>query len=179
MGDIVDDLEILDDPKVLTQKIATRFVLFSKAFDVFNQRLIQRNIDIFYMSNPLLMIAVKSYFHDIRRLKSFHHMTRADHFKIAGYSTKWLSKVRPIQVQKVDARDEARLNRIAFVNSEFALMQGLNFANVDINGIGDLAENIMYDCCYRDIDGGIMAQLYKALHMTAPRKGSRAGASRN
>ena len=51
------------------------------------------NLDIFVMRE-----ISKRYFKDVDRLHKYHGISRIDAFKIAGYTTYWISKLKPISV---------------------------------------------------------------------------------
>lgn len=191
MGDSVPAIDIasLDNAVERQAKILERFKQLDANFAVYNARMRAKGVDIFHMSRPLLMQAVQSYFHDIRRLKDFHGIAIADHFKIAGFTVKWLSRLRPIQVAQFDPADDDLGERALMVNAQFAVMEALVVADIDhlkladiiaarMDGsakveTADLIGNLMYNCVYRDIDGNVLAQNFLALHLLAPRQPGR------
>lgn len=137
------------------------------------------------MNEALLMHAIESYFKDLKRLKDFHPIAKADHFKIAGFTIKWLSKVRPIQMMPFDETDkELALNAI-MMNARFAVMIGLSFAKIDHKKIIEhsntpkkgniddqshsIVETMIYSAMYRDMEGTAWAQLLVTLHAAYPK----------
>lgn len=62
-----------------------------------------RGLRFIYLNRDLLMLAARSYSHDIERLRQFHGITRVDEPKQACYMTKWLVQVQPIQFKLPDA----------------------------------------------------------------------------
>lgn len=182
------NLSALDDTEYVDRKCVERFETLSNNFKEFKKKLTSRiggRANVFVINDHLLMHAIESYFKDIKRLKDFHPIARADRFKIAGYTIKWLSKIRPIQVRPFDLTDEELALHATMINARFAVMVGLSVAGVDhqviiansekpLTGTIDdqshsIVETMIYSAVYRDLDGTAWAQLLVALHTAYPK----------
>jgi len=64
-------------------------------------------------NETLLMLVVLAYFSDIKRLKEFHEIERANDSKIFAYEASWLLKLRPLQI--IDSNNQ----KYTFCNEQF------------------------------------------------------------
>jgi hypothetical protein len=148
------------------KRSAKRCSYFLSTFEEYNSRLVKIGLKGATMNRILLGNAVESYFLDIHRVKVFHGMEKADRHKVAAYSVKWLSKIKPIQVPDfaVHADETDLQKRLILINADFALMNALIFAKVDRRKIDDesIYTDWLYTAHYRYIDGGVLAQMFEA-----------------
>jgi hypothetical protein len=183
----------LDNHELFKAKVSSRFLSVWRNFDEVNERMRIRGFDVFHISPALLYHAVESYFLDIKRLKSFHPIKKADRFKMGGFSIKWMSKVRPIQVKYFPIEDEKAALMAVTMNARFAVMQGLSMSGIcipELNralvketsaagsfGSGQILDSLVYNATYRDFDGHAWSQLLLALYQKFPEPKAPAGKS--
>lgn len=165
--------EDLTDPaseQELVQRISKRCAYFAQSFEAYSAKLSTVGFTTAELNKALLGNCVESYFADIQRLKLFHGMERADRYKIAGYTFKWFSKIRPIQVGGLVPKDQTAQRWMLLINADFAVFQAINIAKIDRTKMGnDLARLLVYTAHYRDIEGGTMAILFASLARQYPR----------
>lgn len=165
-----DDLTVPTDETDDLKRAARRCAYFVAAFNAYNAKLQNVGLHSAVMNKVLLGNCIESYFLDIRRLKTFHGMERADRFKIAGYSLKWLSKIKPIQVGPLEAVPPAAKRRGLLINADFALICAMSIAKVDYAKVDQrIRSGLLYAAHYRDIEGGNMALQMLTLAQAYPR----------
>ena len=102
------------------------------------------------MNRAVLCIVVKSYFDDVDRHKAYHGSELIDEVKQAGFTIKWISKLRPLQF---DCDESETTNKLLYVNEIFAVRCGLAFMEVSLRSIPDqIYADILYTLHYRNID---------------------------
>lgn len=155
------------------KRATKRCEFFQSAFDLYQKQMDKLGLRKISLHPMLLANAVESYYLDIHRVKTFHGMERADHFKVAGYTVKWLTKIRPIQVLDRPENDGPNQlqRRVLLLNADFALINALIMAGVDRNKIPDegIYLDWLYTAQYRYLDGGVLAQMFEAAARTWPR----------
>ena len=103
-----------------------------------------------YMNKSVLCIVVKSYFEDVFRHKTYHGSERIDEVKQAGFTIKWIAKLRPIQFECADTETTKEL---LYINEIFALRCGLMFMKLSPREIPeDIYADVLYTLHYRYID---------------------------
>ncbi len=172
--DLLYDFERLPDAEHQARALK-RCQYFDATFTAYAKQIKKRGLEKIQLNRLQLAHAVESYFLDIQRVKDFHGMERADHFKVAGYTLKWLSKIRPIQIldePPPNAPNDLQ-RRVLLINADFALINALVFAGVDRKQIPD--EGIYLDWLYtaefRYIDGGVIGQMLEAAARSWPATG--------
>ncbi|WP_448190136.1 hypothetical protein [Azospirillum sp. sgz301742] len=162
-SDTPDDLTGPLSPQDELDRYAKRCDYFLKAFEHYNTKLKAHGLESAEMNKGLLAHAVESYFLDIQRLKTFHGLERANRFKRAGFSVKWLCRIRPIQVGPIGGLTREAQRRAIVVNADFALTNALVFTRASRTRIDRrLLHDILYSAHYRDVEGAVMAQLLEA-----------------
>ena len=150
---------------------ANRCVYFDRLFTTFEKSLRQkRGLSTVFLNRFVLANMVESYFLDIKRLKTFHDMHLADKFKIGGYSTKWLLRFRPIQFTDPDGSlDDNQKKQLTLLNPHFAAQACASICRFDLTAMSKHWRiNLMYSYHYRDVDPGILAQMYELASMQWP-----------
>ena len=124
--------------------------------------------DYVYLNEDLLNIVVGSYFDDIYRFKEYSNSNFADNHKQAAYTIKWISKIKPIQINK-NAPPE---KKILVVNSFFALFAGFSFLNENVTNTISTSYliHLAYSTLYRNISGRQLASTLYALECCALNK---------
>ena len=102
---------------------------------------------------------VEAYFDDLYRIKSFHGYELGDRHKKAGFTMKWISKIKPLQLTTQDPID-----RYAFlVNERFALAVSLPFLDYEQEAEPAISpnfiENLLFSLHYREHDSEVLAIL--------------------
>lgn len=89
-----------------------------------------------YLSPPLVSEIVFRYLCDVRRIKEFHRseIENINEFKIAGYLTYWICKIRPVQLKE-------QLRRLTRTQN--------------------LLNELFYTLKYRTTSGDTLAQIYR------------------
>jgi len=171
----MDDDVTNADPADLDSRILSRCLWIEKTFDKYSQRREKELNGLLRIDKALIGYAVVAYFHDIERVKTFHGMSKADHFKIAAYTVKWLCKVKPIQLTRNNSSLlDSRVGRLVLtVNADFALMLGFILSDVKLSLVKDVHKELLYTCTYRGIEPGILAQMFRQSHMLAPQRPDR------
>jgi hypothetical protein len=113
------------------------------------------------LNKNLLFQAVVSYFMDIDRFKEFAETERADRHKQAGYTFKWISKIRPVQINYKQNQPQEEL----MFNSYFAIHASLHFlkgeAAAEISP--KFLKHLIYYSIYRNISGRHFATVFYLL----------------
>lgn len=165
-----DDFSIPLSDAEEVERSARRCTFFSSAFSAYNAKLQNIGIHSACMNKSLLGNCIESYFLDIRRLKAFHGMELADRFKIASYSLKWLTKIKPIQIGPLETLPENLQKRGLLINADFAIICSLSIAGIDLSKVEPRLRNgLLYAAHYRDIEPGNMALHLLTLACAYPR----------
>ncbi|MES9992520.1 MAG: hypothetical protein ABW098_11235 [Candidatus Thiodiazotropha sp.] len=130
----------------------------------------------FIMNYEFLYLAIKSYFYDIERLKHFHGIQRVEHYKIAGYMSKWINRMRPVSfnirpetsgdtIPSTSVSEEALL-----INERLAIETGFVISEIlgkDETEDERIIESVLYEMLYifqyRDVQADHLAIWYKHL----------------
>ncbi len=107
----------------------------------------------------ILQIVAESIQSDMKRL-SFHKIILPDPHKHAGFSTKWIAKLRPVQTIKKNDKSPT----IHFINENLALEVGFAFLGLR-RRLNDkpLVFHLLYSLKYRDIQPETLALIYYQL----------------
>ena len=109
------------------------------------------------MNEKLLFDVVKSYYDDLERFKHYSNSILADEYKKAAYTTKWISKIRPIQI--LSQKGDKKNIQLITSNEIFAIVAGLNHLEIRINQIPkEYLTSLFYACRYRIISGKQMTR---------------------
>lgn len=124
-----------------------------------------------YLDKCILLHCVHSYFLDLERMKDFHHIALADVHKIAGYATKWITKLKPIQQLENSAASYTR--RYQLVNEFYAMYFAFSVLKLHTK-LRKLTEpfrsNLLYTFHYRDIDGSLLSTMMYTLECACARR---------
>ncbi len=121
--------------------------------------------DAFYLNEGILYLAAKSYFDDIIRYKTYSGSELAERPKIAAYTMKWLSKLKPIQLTHFDENtSEFSLQ----INYHFALHCACSAIDVEVKDLEKIEEtgifeDLLYNMQYRTISGKQYALVFKLI----------------
>ena len=134
----------------IEESILKVYDLFLNNFQFFVEGKGLNTADVF-INKAILYTATVSIFDDIRRCKEYSELDIADRHKIAGYTIKWLSKLKPIQTSIIDDF------HILTINNFFSLYCGLTFLSIkedDYDNISpDYFDHLLYETQYRTISG--------------------------
>lgn len=108
-----------------------------------------------YLNLSILENAIEHYFRDVGETKSRHGIDNADRHKRAAFTLKWISRIRPIQVEagvKISHTEFLLANEIFAV---FAALEHLEitFADIDFKWLA----NMIFTLRYRDFNAETMA----------------------
>jgi hypothetical protein len=94
----------------------------------------------FYISKPIVIDAVSSYFRDLDRYKAangFNEQELADFAKVGAFTTYWLAMSRPVY-------DTNQSRYAHLVNLDFAIFSGLTFAELSPLTIRRMGDGVIY-----------------------------------
>ena len=87
---------------------------------------------------------------DVDRHKQYHGSPRVDKTKQAGFTMKWIAKLRPIQF---DCDDAEITRELLYINEIFAVRAGLAFMKRSPDQVPeDIYADLLYTLHYRHID---------------------------
>jgi hypothetical protein len=116
------------------------------------------------LNESLLFIAAKAFFDDIYKYKVYSGSERVEPYKSAGYTLKWLSKIRPIQINSAPGHT---IPKAAIqINGFYALSCALSYLDIELNDVArnkKLIEDLLYNSLYRNISGKSYAITFKLL----------------
>ena len=93
---------------------------------------------------------VKSYFDDVDRHKDYHGSPRVDEVKQAGFTIKWIGKLRPVQFECAESETTTKL---LYVNEIFAVRAGLAFMERSPAEVPEsIYADLLYTLHYRHVD---------------------------
>jgi hypothetical protein len=166
-----EDLTDHKSDQKLRQRIGRRFAYLLQSFEAYSNKLAQIRLSTAEMNKAVLGTCVERYFDDITWVKKTHGLERADRYKIAGYTLKWLSKLRPIQVGGKVPADQNAQRWMLLVNADFALIQAIAISRIDRRKMDNrFARDLTYAAQYRDVDGAAAALQFLALARLYPRE---------
>lgn len=144
------------------EKIARRQDLFEKTFESLKEEM-GESLSCVRLNAIVLHNVVVSYFDDVERYKSYHEAPRANEIKQAGFTIKWLIKLRPIEF----LTDFTNANSsLLYANELYALRYGLAFLEISPDQIDrELYCEILYTLHYRSIDEGMLFVWLRTLQL--------------
>lgn len=115
-----------------------------------------------YLNDVLLYATVSSYYDDIYRFKDYSCSKWADNHKQAGYTIKWISKFRPIQISSKSTLVD---QTILTINAVYALFAGFSFLDRKVSEsiTSHYYNHLIYLLIYRNISGKQLASLFYVL----------------
>ena len=131
------------------KRVMQRLLLLEQTFENFRKES-RADFQHARMNRAILCIVVKSYFQDVDRHKAYHGSERIDEVKQAGFTIKWLSKLRPLQFECDESETS---NKLLYLNEIFAVRCGLTFMKVSPDAIPDqIYADLLYTLHYRNVD---------------------------
>ena len=145
-----------------------RFEMLKEQYIIFHDDNLGQLQDYTELNTDLLQLVTGSYFDDIYRFKDYSNSNLADNHKQAGYTIKWISKIKPIQIKQSTPTDK----NILLVNSSFALFAGFTFLDNNVANIisSSYLDHLIYSTLYRDISGRQLASTMYVLECFAMEK---------
>ena len=102
------------------------------------------------MNRAILCIVVKSYFDDVDRHKRYHGSALVDQIKQAGFTIKWIAKLRPVQF---DCDDAETTRELLYINEIFAVRAALAFMQRSPDEVpAEIYADLLYTLHYRHVD---------------------------
>lgn len=117
-----------------------------------------------YLNLAILENAVEHYFRDVSETKAKHGIDNADRHKRASFTLKWLSRLRPVQIERgvlVSKTEHLLINEIFAV---FAALEHLDVSFHDVDA--KWLFNMIYTLRYRDLNAEAMASEMYLLEQT-------------
>ena len=125
---------------------------------------------IIYINPVTLLDTSKRYWKDVDRLHSFHNISLIDCYKIAGYLTYWISKLKPISILDVNAYSPKYNELLININEYFGFYIAIgrivdhykqhnrypNFNKLDKKFV----ESFIYNAKYRITTGDTLTMIY-------------------
>ena len=138
------------------QKFERRFISLLEDMDSFLEVTgLQNKATI---NKMLVGYALVNYFEDITRLKEFHHVGHVNNIKIVAYTSYWLLRAKPIQINEID-------KKLAYINERFVLSYILSFLErIDCGkilerentGLRAFTETLFYYLKYRSLSAQVL-----------------------
>jgi len=113
-----------------------------------------------FLSHHVLTSCIESYYIDIERLKGLHHNSKwADSHKRAGFTMKWISHLRPVQITSYTGSISTADRKIILTANDFYVFwSGMSFLNVNSTQLtDDMIKNCVYSLRYRPISGELLS----------------------
>jgi hypothetical protein len=85
------------------------------------------------VNKSLLANVVLDYFHDIKRLKGFHNIDLANSQKVVAYTSFWLLRRKPIQIDNPKTENELtvqEIEKLTALNERFVLQYIFNYLSI-------------------------------------------------
>ena len=93
---------------------------------------------------------MKSYFDDVDRHKRYHGSALVDQIKQAGFTIKWIAKLRPVQF---DCDDAETTRELLYINEIFAVRAALAFMQRSSDEVpAEIYADLLYTLHYRHVD---------------------------
>ncbi len=166
------DFDTVTDLNDRRLRVARRCAYFVRTFRAFIGSLQNEGIESAFINNIVLANAVQSYFQDIERLKNYHNIKRADRFKIAGYTVKWLTGAKPIQIPEIENTSPLGTRLIPVLNDGFSLISALHIAGVNTDkATRHFGADMLYSSHYRTCDPTLLVQMFELAAMHWPAQG--------
>jgi hypothetical protein len=117
------------------------------------------------LNESILFQVVVSYFQDIDRFKEYTGAKFANSHKQAAYTFKWISKLRPVQIQGKPNQDikELMFNSIFAIYASLSFLSPLVLANISDEYFGQL----LYFSTYRNISGRHLSSTFYLLEQAS------------
>ena len=105
------------------------------------------------LNKRILIHCVESVKIDLSRASIFHNIAHADRHKQAGYSMKWITKLRPIQI------DSEKRDIYTLLNEFYAAYVGVsNLEDVSFNDLSEKClRNLLYTLHFRELSGSLLS----------------------
>ena len=142
--------------KKFTVFMIRQYVSFLSTFNLSKEDF---NLDLYVLAD-----VSKRYFKDVDRLHQYHGITRINAHKIGGYTSYWISKLRPISVTNPDLyRDKSGF--VEYINEIFALRLATSRIcatnrTKTVRLTGELMKSLLYLMKYRVTSGDNLALMY-------------------
>jgi hypothetical protein len=135
------------------------------------------------MEVDIIRLMVKRYLDDVERLHRHHNIGFIDCYKIAGYLTYWICRLRPIRVvSKIVFQGDIAVEKVKkaanqsfFINELFAMFLGIGRidSRYKKDGIGtsislskDIVNTMLYGLKYRHTTGDMLSLTYAMIDAT-------------
>jgi hypothetical protein len=119
---------------------------------------------IIQLNESLLFLAAKAYFDDIYKFKIYSGSEKAEPYKLAGYTLKWIAKIKPLQLicpPKYTVPDAAMQ-----INGFYAIACAVSHLNIELEDVTaqeKLIKDLLYNTLYRNISGKSYAITFRLL----------------
>lgn len=121
-ADYIKAIDILSNYVEKNDKFKERFIAILTDM---RQLIKQMNCEDKVSINELLLgYTLVDYFEDVRRLKQFHRVEHINSIKVVAYTSYWLLRRKPIQVQALD-------KNLIYINEKYVLAYILNALSSD------------------------------------------------
>jgi hypothetical protein len=108
-----------------------------------------------YLNRAILENAVEHYFRELGATKALHAIERADAHKRASFTLKWISRLRPVQIER---GTEISKSELMLTNEVFAVFLALEHLQLTFDHVDDKwLYNLLHTLRYRDFDAEAMA----------------------
>jgi hypothetical protein len=128
----------------------------------------------FYVDPFVLRDISKRYFKDVDRLHRYHGIDRINACKIAGYTTYWISKMKPISIVN-PAMYKNQSEFCIYINEIFAIYvsSGRLISKDEVKSIRiskNFLDTFLYTLKYRSTSGDNLSMIYNLIEMNNANK---------
>jgi hypothetical protein len=143
--DIVGRSSYIPSNEVVIERAESLFLIFNDLHKSYKWN------NSLYLNYEKLRLCVSSYYQDLYRFKVFHGSELADIHKKAAYTIKWISVIKPIQIN--NPAYQMKSNEI-LANELFAVFSGLSLMDtVKTSSVSaSFLSHLIYTCNYRYIE---------------------------
>ena len=117
----------------------------------------------------------KRFWKDIDTMRAIHNIQQPNCYKVAGYTTYWISKLKPITVLNIQLYSEEYNDLLTRINEYFSLYvavgnirnhYALLDSNLKLDPSQPFVKNLIYTLRYRVTTGENLSLIYQSLETT-------------
>ena len=128
-----------------------------------------------FINEVTVLDASMRYWKDVDTMRKIHSIEYPDCYKVAGYTTYWLTKLKPITIVNAKLYSDKRNEFLININEYFSLYVAIGFINSH-NGLANpsknfyptqpFVKNLIYTLRYRITTGDNLSLMYQSLEAT-------------
>lgn len=108
-----------------------------------------------YLNQAILENVIEHYYRELGATKALHAIEHADAHKRASFTLKWISRLRPVQIERGTAISKSEL---LLTNEIYAIFLALEHLKLTFDHVDDKwLRNLVHTLRYRDFDAEALA----------------------